>query len=657
MKRSLAFAIMIMLVTSMPFAPAASAGDLVVSRAYLEDPDGRWSVDEVKDMSFQPMGLALAAGFTDSVHWVRVQIKAPVSLREVVLRITPTYLDEVRLFEPAPERPNFWNIRVSGDRYPFLSRDRAATYLGFVVPAVAEGESTYYLRLKTTSTSMLIVEALSLPEAQSRDNLADFAQALFLGLNLAFLLWTAFNHAAHGDRVSIWFMVHQIAYMAVSVAVTGYLAPFVSVDMPQLADWATSVLICVMVAVIALFNHALLKQYRPNGVAMGLLRGVAWLLPLELVMMVLGFARQALQLNSLALLLMAPLLLYLAWSATHDAVPGRRVLRWVYVVQALILGLSRAAPLFGVFPELNAWALNPSVVFLINGLVASSLMFMILHMRERNFRSLARANALALAELNVQMAQLMDRSESAVRTKGAILARVSHELRTPLNHMLGAAQLLRGGDISDAERTEFLGMIENAGTKLRKSVDDLLMLAEGGEAAPADKDMEFRLRDILGGTVSSLRPAASAKGLRLELEIDPQVPLGVWGDATRLNRTLLCLVDNAIKFTERGAVMVSVTLEETLQAGDACLIRVEVRDTGRGFDPAAIQGLFEGFEQEEDFVTRSKGGMGLGLAIARQSIFALGGRIGASANEDAGSTFWFTARFDVPASGAAGGAA
>src|SRR5574343_432873 len=226
------------------------------------------------------------------------------------------------------------------------------------------------------------------------------------------------------------------------------------------------------------------------------------------------------------------------------------------------------------------------------------------------------------------------RAEEANKLKSDFLANVSHELRTPLNGILGYSELL-SMDLQNPEQQEFAATIHSSGQHLLDVVNDLLDLAKIEAGRMELKPQPLPLVRSVQEIANTHRPHAEAKGLTLVLELAPDLPETVLADGQRLRQVLNNLLNNAIKFTDNGRVCLDVR-----HAGD-CL-RLAVIDTGPGI-PHAAQGLiFEKFRQADQFSTRSHGGTGLGLALARELAHLMGGELDLVSEPGQGATFTLT---------------
>ena len=257
--------------------------------------------------------------------------------------------------------------------------------------------------------------------------------------------------------------------------------------------------------------------------------------------------------------------------------------------------------------------------------------------------SLQRAKAVAEAA-NASLKRAKEAADAANMAKSQFLATMSHEIRTPMNGVLGALELLRSSKL-DPQQRRLVKTAASSGESLMTILNDVLdhSKIEAGKLSLARTPLS--LHSTASSVVALFRANAEAKGLTLLLEIDPDTPNHLMGDAQRLKQVLLNLVGNAIKFTERGGV--SLRLRPGRGSAERPRVRFEVVDTGIGVPDEAQDQLFQPFHQVDGSRRRRAGGTGLGLAISQKIVEAMGGRIELESQSGRGSRFYFDLAFDA----------
>ncbi|QKE02904.1 response regulator [Nocardioides marmotae] len=255
-----------------------------------------------------------------------------------------------------------------------------------------------------------------------------------------------------------------------------------------------------------------------------------------------------------------------------------------------------------------------------------------------------------------ELAEARDEAMRASRLKSEFLATMSHEIRTPMNGVIGLTELLDRTGLDDQQRRLVVGL-RDAGQTLMAIINDILDLSKIEAGKLELETADFDPRAVLHQTAGVLAAPAHDKGLELVVACAPDLPPVLRGDAVRWGQVVSNLTSNAVKFTDRGEVV--VTAETVTETPTAVVLRVTVRDTGVGIAPEGRARLFDAFTQADPSTTRRHGGTGLGLAISRQLVHALGGEITVESEPGVGSTFTFTARLArgaAPAGTTGGGA-
>ncbi|MBF0625632.1 MAG: response regulator [Magnetococcales bacterium] len=624
----------------------------------LEDPGRRLTLEAVTrpEMAarFRPLGMFSSQGLSASAWWVRLEVVNPADRPlDWLLQITHPTLDYLDVHHLLPGRPiQSWQL---GDRRPFSARP-----IPFETPVVplttpAAATSLVHLRLAYDAVGFADADLLlwTPREFATHRDLNGLLLGLYLG-GLAFMVvYNLFVYASTGMREYGWYVAYIALVTLATAAVLGLGHRYLYPDSALLTELMPTLTLHLALLVGAQFCRIFLdtptlapRLDRLFTLVMALFAG-------SILLMAVGFKQAGMQLALLVGLILVPAPPLLgAWLWWRGHRKARLVtLAWSILLVGIAVSWGRR---LGYVPSslLSFWA-GRLGVWLEAAFLSLALVDHINVLRQEKDRATQRERDTILrakTELESRVEErtrdlqaARQRADAANRAKSDFLANMSHEIRTPMNAILGTGHLILKTALTDRQR-QYLTTIHGAAHALLDIINDILDFSRIEAGGLRIERIPFNLPHLIEEVARLMTGKADEKGLEFLVNCQVRKEVVLIGDPLRLRQVLINLLGNALKFTARGEV--AITVAPILETPRAVTLRIQVTDTGIGMDSAQMAGLFQPFFQADISHSRTYGGTGLGLAICQRLVTAMDGRLEVSSAPGVGSTFTVTLPFD-----------
>ena len=565
-------------------APAFS-GDQIVSREIFRDTTGRVGIEAIENQAFQPITGIFAGGYTRDTIWLRFAVRPASDGGPLVLRVLPSYLNELTLYSLDPNKPGGWHEVKNGNRLPWNDRPHTAISLEFSISP--EEQAVYYLRLNTLSNALLHVEALTSKEAASSEIHTLLWQAFYIAIILWIIFWALQDYVIRREPVILVFALTYLSYLLYVIAILGFLPAILpgSTMIPE----TTFTLVTLAVFTSILFHRVFLGLYAVNRISRWGINGLLGASMIAVGLLILGHTQSALKLNSLLALIAGPCFFAISFTARIE----RFKIRTYYGLLCLSL-VFYAGPILGLMQGAG-WTLYGT---LIQGLISAILFGHLLYTRSQTW-----AEEKQRGELQLKLARhQIEIHQDQLAEQGHFTAMLTHEIKNPLATIRFSLDGMR--DLPERPRVRIQGALDEINTLV-------------DQCALSDRIERGQLTDSVGVVdIKQMIEESIADPLlrtRLVLSIDGTAA-SVERRSQPLQIVLNNLIDNALKYSAVDAsILVKISPQPAPSGMPGLQIEVSNPPGASGFPEA--QYLFDKYYRGPN--TSRQQGFGLGLYLVK----------------------------------------
>lgn len=611
----------------------------------FEDPSGQASIADVRAQAaagqFKPHDKAtLNAGYSRSAFWLKIDLhyrpSNPAAQRTWLLELAYPPLDHLDLYL-ADAQGNYRLVRQTGDALPFASREiRQNNYL-FDLAFKADQQQTVYLRLASEGSIQAPVTLWSSTAYLEDQPVRLYVLGIIYGVLLGMLVYNLFIFLSVRDTSYLYYIFYIASFGLYQLSVNGAAVEYFWPDNPWWANAATP----FFIGCAGLFGSQFARSFLQTKTHS------RWLDRLLIALIAFGALVVGLSLMaSYALALRLATTLALTFTIVIFAAGllawwrGLRVARYFIIAWSAFLlgGIVNTLMVLGLLPNVFLTMYASQIGSAIEvALLSLALADRINAMREQQAQTLYDAGQ-KLEVLNQQLAH-------SNKLKDEFLATLTHELRTPMNGVIGSLELMQTVEM-DGELEQYQQTAAGSARDMMRMVNGILTLTELQAGKLTATSASFSLRGVIEALRTQFAGNAASKSLDFKVEVLPTLPDRLLGDSAKLAQCLECLLDNAIKFTRVGGLALRVTGKPSI--GNHLALSFAVIDSGIGFSDLGEATLYQRFFQLDGSMTREYGGLGVGLAICRQLVELLGGKLTHRSEPGSGSRFQLDVEFALP---------
>ncbi|MBP5947122.1 MULTISPECIES: hybrid sensor histidine kinase/response regulator [unclassified Pseudomonas] len=611
----------------------------------FEDPSGQASIADVRAQAAAGNFIAhdkatLNAGYSRSAFWLKIDLhyrpSNPAAQRTWLLELAYPPLDHLDLYLP-DAHGDFRLIRQTGDALPFASREiRQNNYL-FDLTFAPDQQQTVYLRLASEGSIQAPVTLWSSTAYLEDQPVRLYVLGIIYGVLLGMVVYNLFIYLSVRDTSYLYYIFYIASFGLYQLSVNGAAVEYFWPNNPWWANAATP----FFIGCAGLFGSQFARSFLQTKMHS------RWLDRLLIALIAFGALVVGLSLMaSYALALRLATTLALTFTVVIFAAGilawcrGLRVARYFIIAWSAFLlgGIVNTLMVLGLLPNVFLTMYASQIGSAIEvALLSLALADRINAMREQQAQTLFDAGQ-KLEVLNQQLAH-------SNKLKDEFLATLTHELRTPMNGVIGSLELMQTVDL-DPELEQYQQTAASSARDMMRMVNGILTLTELQAGKLKATPGTFSLRGVVEALRLQFESNAASKSLDFKVDVLPTLPDRLNGDSTKLAQCLECLLDNAIKFTRVGGLALRVTGKPSTD--NRMALSFAVIDTGIGFTDLGEATMYQRFFQLDGSMTREYGGLGVGLAICRQLVELLGGKLTHRSEPGSGSRFQLDVEFELP---------
>ncbi|MDR9862027.1 hybrid sensor histidine kinase/response regulator [Pseudomonas baetica] len=611
----------------------------------FEDPSGQASIAEVRAQAtagnFKAHDKAtLNAGYSRSAFWLKIDLhyhpSNPAARRSWLLELAYPPLDRLDLYM-ADDSGEYRLIRQTGDALPFASREiRQNNYL-FDLAFEPDQQRTIYLRLASEGSIQAPVTLWSSTAYLEDQPVRLYVLGIIYGVLLGMVVYNLFIYLSVRDTSYLYYIFYIASFGLYQLSVNGAAVEYFWPDNPWWANAATPFFIGCAGLFGSQFARSFLQTKTHSRWLDRLLIGLIGFGALVVGLSLMTSYALALRLATTLALTFTVVIFaagILAWWR------GLRVARYFIIAWSAFLlgGIVNTLMVLGLLPNVFLTMYASQIGSAIEvALLSLALADRINAMREQQAQTLFDSGQ-KLEVLNEQLSH-------SNKLKDEFLATLTHELRTPMNGVIGSLELMQTVDL-DPELEQYQQTAAGSARDMMRMVNGILTLTELQAGKLKATPGSFSLRGVIEALRMQFHGNAASKSLDFKVDVLPTLPDRLHGDSAKLAQCLECLLDNAIKFTRVGGLALRVTGKPT--TGNRLALSFAVIDTGIGFTDLGEATMYQRFFQLDGSMTREYGGLGVGLAICRQLVELLGGKLTHRSEPGSGSRFQLDVEFELP---------